>query len=277
MTLLTGAEGLLGQHLIHYPEIIPTTRATMDITDPLAVADVIARTKPSAIIHAAAMTQVDPCELDPASCRRVNIEATERLAQHAARIGARFIFLSTDFIFDGLAGPYREDDTPNPLSVYGRSKWEAEECVRAVPNLDWTIVRTVLVYGPVFRGTRSNIISWVRSSLEAGKPIQVVFDQWRTPTFVGDLARGIHAIITRGATGIYHISGRDFLTPYDMAIRTARLLSLDESLISKVDASTFTQPGRRPARTGFVIDKAIRDLDYNPISFEEGILLTLGK
>jgi dTDP-4-dehydrorhamnose reductase len=277
MTLLTGAEGLLGQHLIHYPEIIPTTRATMDITDPLAVADVIARTKPSAIIHAAAMTQVDPCELDPASCRRVNIEATERLAQHAARIGARFIFLSTDFIFDGLAGPYREDDTPNPLSVYGRSKWEAEECVRAVPNLDWTIVRTVLVYGPVFRGTRSNIISWVRSSLEAGKPIQVVSDQWRTPTYVGDLARGIHAIITRGATGIYHISGRDFLTPYDMAIRTARLLSLDESLISKVDASTFTQPGRRPARTGFVIDKAIRDLDYNPISFEEGILLTLGK
>ncbi len=277
MTLLTGAEGLLGQHLIHYPEIIPTTRATMDITDPLAVADVFARTKPSAIIHAAAMTQVDPCELDPASCRRVNIEATERLAQHAARIGARFIFLSTDFIFDGLAGPYREDDTPNPLSVYGRSKWEAEECVRAVPNLDWTIVRTVLVYGPVFRGTRSNIISWVRSSLEAGKPIQVVSDQWRTPTYVGDLARGIHAIITRGATGIYHISGRDFLTPYDMAIRTARLLSLDESLISKVDASTFTQPGRRPARTGFVIDKAIRDLDYNPISFEEGILLTLGK
>jgi dTDP-4-dehydrorhamnose reductase len=277
MTLLTGAEGLLGQHLIHYPEIIPTTRATMDITDPLAVADVIARTKPSAIIHAAAMTQVDPCELDPASCRRVNIEATERLAQHAARIGARFIFLSTDFIFDGLAGPYREDDTPNPLSVYGRSKWEAEECVRAVPNLDWTIVRTVLVYGPVFRGTRSNIISWVRSSLEAGKPIQVVSDQWRTPTYVGDLARGIHAIITRGATGIYHISGRDFLTPYDMAIRTARLLSLDESLISKVDASTFTQPGRRPARTGFIIDKAIRDLDYNPISFEEGILLTLGK
>ena len=301
MILITGANGLLGQFLVkvllesHWP-VIATGRgpsrlyfpedlalqggtpsyvyADMDFTDEAEVRSTFDRWRPSVVIHAGAMTQVDPCEEDPVSCYRVNVEGTQILLEQAAARGMRFIFLSTDFIFDGTAGPYTEEDTPNPISAYGRSKWEAERRVMAAP-LAWAIVRTVLVYGTPLSGTRSNLITWTRSSLESGKRIQVVCDQWRTPTYVEDLARAIESMVRLPARGIYHISGKDFMTPYDMALRTARHLGLDETLLARVDASTFTQPGRRPPRTGFIIDKAIRDLNYAPISFEEGITRTL--
>jgi dTDP-4-dehydrorhamnose reductase len=253
-----------------YPQYID-----MDFTEPERVRAVLESVRPSVIVHGGAMTQVDPCELDPAECYRVNVEGTRTLLAEAARIGARFIFVSTDFVFDGSAGPYTEADEPRPLSVYGDSKWKAEGLVQE-SALDWSIVRTILVYGTPFTGTRSNIITWAKTNLEQGQAIKVVSDQWRTPTYVGDLAQGITLMIGRQAKGIYHISGKDLLTPYDMAFKTASVLDLDVSLLQKVDASTFTQPGRRPARTGFVIDKAIRDLGYAPVSFEEGIRLTLG-
>lgn len=312
--LITGANGLLGQFLVkvllerghsvaatgkgesRLPSVSSPAGPSfeyieMDFTDPGKVREVLESVKPSVIVHSGAMTQVDPCELDPAECHRVNVAGTQLLVDEAARMGAgmdggqalrmpagnaaRFIFVSTDFIFDGSAGPYAETDEPRPLSVYGDSKWRAEGLVQE-SGLEWSIARTVLVYGTPFTGTRSNIITWAKTNLEQGKTIKVVSDQWRTPTYVGDLALGIALMIERRAKGVYHLSGKDLLTPYDMAFMTARLLNLDVSLLQKVDASTFTQPGKRPARTGFVIDKAIQDLGYAPVSFEEGIKLTLG-
>jgi dTDP-4-dehydrorhamnose reductase len=294
--LITGANGLLGQFLVKAllergysvaatgrgenrllsrPELTSMQYMEMDFTERGMVRAILQSVKPSVIVHGGAMTQVDPCELDPGACYRVNVAGTQILLEEAARIGARFIFISTDFVFDGASGPYREADEPCPLSVYGNSKWKAEGLVQK-SGLDWSIVRTILVYGTPFTGTRSNIITWAKASLEKGQTIQVVSDQWRTPTYVGDLAQGIARMIERQAKGIYHISGKNLLTPYDMAFKTAVVLGLDVSLLQKVDASTFTQPGRRPARTGFIIDKAIRDLGYAPVSFEEGIRLTLG-
>lgn len=293
--LITGANGLLGQFLVKNLldrgfEVVATGKGecrlpfnheafrweTLDFTDEQAVAHLVSATKPRAVVHSGAMTQVDPCELDPEACRKTNVEGTHYVMEAAQAIHAHFIFLSTDFVFDGLSGPYVEEDGPAPISEYGMSKWLAEQMIQSRPDLRWTIIRTVLVYGTPLVGTRSNIISWVRSNLEAGKSIQVVSDQWRTPTYVGDLAEGTIKAILRSAQGIFHISGKDFMSPHEMALRTARLLSLDERLISKVDASTFTQPGKRPARTGFIIDKARRELGYEPITFEEGIRRTLG-
>jgi dTDP-4-dehydrorhamnose reductase len=301
--LLTGANGLLGQFLVKVlveegQSLVATGKgpcrllfteefkltsphrapsfiyADMDFTDPASIKHVVDYWKPAAIIHAGAMTQVDPCEEDPLTCYQVNVEGTDYLLDAAKTVGARFIFVSTDFVFDGVAGPYKEDDTPAPISVYGHSKWEAEKLVMR-SGLDWAIVRTVLVYGTPFSGTRANIISWTRDSLQAGKTIKVVSDQWRTPTYVADLAKAIFDTLRLDARGIYHVSGKDFMTPYDMALRTARLLQLDESLLVRVDASTFSQPGKRPPRTGFIIDKARKDLGFEPVSFDEGILLTL--
>ena len=184
--------------------------------------------------------------------------------------GAAFIYISTDFIFDGISGPYLESDLPGPVNYYGSSKLGAEKSVME-SKLPWCIIRTVLVYGNILVGNRSNMVSWVQNNLSQGKPIQVVSDQWRTPTYVEDLAKGILLAIENKAKGIYHISGEELLTPYDMAMATAAYLALDINLIEKVTASIFVQAAKRPAKTGFIIDKAKNELGFRPLSFKEGL------
>ena len=183
---------------------------------------------------------------------------------------AYFIFISTDFVFDGINGPYKEEDIVNPVSYYGSTKVAGEKAVEE-SGLASAIVRTCLVYGNTLSGTRSNLITWVKDNLGLGKKIKVVSDQWRTPTYVEDLAKGILLIMEKKAEGCFHISGEVLLSPYQMAIATALYLSLDTSLIEKVDASIFTQPAKRPATTGFIIDKAKAVLGFKPLTFEEGL------
>jgi len=131
----------------------------------------------------------------------------------------------------------------------------------------------VLVYGITSDMSRSNIVLWVKNNLEQGKTIQVVNDQWRTPTLAEDLAVGCYLAAKKKAQGIYHISGKDFLSPYDIAIKTAEFFKLDKSLITPTDSSLFKQPARRPLTTGFIIDKARKELGYEPHSFDEGIAM----
>ncbi|WP_207510765.1 SDR family oxidoreductase [Longitalea luteola] len=290
--LITGANGLLGQHLTklllskNY-QVVATSRGesrlpfepsgnytyhSMDVADGFQTAAVMSLEKPDVVVHAAAMTQVDECELRPQQCERINVQGTSQILTDAETFSSHFIYISTDFVFDGEKGNYAEEDDPRPISLYGFSKLQAESMVQTC-EIPFAIVRTCLVYGNLLKGTRSNIVSWVKESLEAGKTIQVVSDQLRTPTYVEDLAKGIALIIEKKATGIFHISGKDWLTPYDIAIRTANKFNLDASRIVKVDASTFTQPGRRPLKTGFVIEKARKELGYEPMSFDEGLAL----
>lgn len=289
--LITGSNGLLGQKIVHLLaqksdiQLIATSRGgnrlafndgyeyqEMDITNAEQVAEVIAETRPDAIIHTAALTQVDDCELQKEDCWQKNVKAVEYLADTCEKYDIFLCHLSTDFVFDGESGPYSEEDKPSPVSFYGWSKYAAEEVVKR-SKCSWAIVRTVLVYGIVEDMSRSNIILWVKNSLEANKPIKVVTDQLRTPTLAEDLAMGCWLIVNQKAEGVFHISGKDFLTPYEMAIKTADFFQLDKSLISQVDSSNFTQPAKRPPRTGFILDKAISVLGYNPMSFEEGIAI----
>lgn len=297
--LITGSNGLLGQHLIkvlkqhNKHEITATSKGadrlkdqkgyhfiSLDICDKSLVQQVITQTAPDVIIHAAAMTQVDDCEIHKEKCWQSNVIATEYLVHAAQNIHAGFLLLSTDFIFNGDAGPYHEDAIPDPISYYGMSKLAAEMLLKT-SRLNWAIARTVLVYGIAEDLSRSNIILWVKKSLERGKRIKVVNDQWRTPTLVQDLATGCQLIAEkcldnstgrfRNPSGIFNISGKDFLTPYEMALKTADHFHLDKSFIEKADASSFTQTAKRPPRTGFIIDKAKKVLGYEPHSFEEGI------
>ena len=128
-----------------------------------------------------------------------------------------------------------------------------------------------MVYGIAQDLSRSNIILWVKSSLEQGKEIQVVDDQVRTPTLAEDLAAGCILIAEKGATGVYNISGSELLTPYEMAMQTAEFFDLDKSLIKRTDSTRFTQPAKRPMKTGFIIEKARKQLGYAPKTFREGI------
>ncbi|MEA5459440.1 NAD(P)-dependent oxidoreductase [Arcicella sp. LKC2W] len=289
--LITGSNGLLGQKLVHLLaqkadiQLVATSRGgnrlafkdgyeyqEMDITNAEQVTEVIAKNRPDTIIHTAAMTNVDQCEGEKDLCWAMNVKALEYLTEACEKHNVFLCHLSTDFVFDGEAGPYSEDDKPSPISFYGWSKYAAEEVVKR-SKCSWAIVRTVLVYGIVEDMSRSNIILWVKNSLEAQKPIKVVTDQLRTPTLAEDLAMGCWLIVKQKADGIFHISGKDFLSPYEMAIKTADFFQLDKSLISQVDSSNFTQPAKRPPRTGFILDKAISVLGYNPVSFEEGIAI----
>ena len=292
--LITGANGLLGQYLVSalaplQTVVLATARgecrfplparegfayAELDITDRDAVLGMVNGFKPDVIIHGAAMTAPDPCETDREICHAVNVVGTAHMAEAAEQAGAFLVHVSTDFIFDGENGPYSEEDTPNPVNYYGLSKWEAEKVVRN-SACRWAIARTVLVYGNTFGATRSHLILWVRDKVSAGERIRVVSDQVRTPTYAGDLARGVLLLAEKKIEGVFHLSGADVLTPYDMAMATCEVLGLDASLIEKVDASVFTQPARRPPRTGFCIDKAVRELDYSPLSFREGLVRML--
>jgi dTDP-4-dehydrorhamnose reductase len=285
--LVTGSNGLLGQKLVEListrnEHLIATAKSKLvidlprgefhplDITNRSEVAKVIQEAKPDVVINTAAMTQVDQCETEQDKCWLNNVTAVENLVHACEQTKTHFIQVSTDFIFDGTYGPLDETAKPNPISFYGKSKLAAEEAVQK-SNTDWAILRTVLVYGVTNDMSRSNIVLWVKKSLEEGKTINVVNDQWRTPTLAEDLAMGCYLAATKKVKGIYNISGDNMMTPYDIAIKTADFFGLDKSLIKQTDSTQFKQPAARPPKTGFIIDKAKRELGYQPHRFIDGL------
>lgn len=285
--LVTGSNGLLGQKLVEListrnEHLIATAKSKLvidlprgefhplDITNRSEVAKVIQEAKPYVVINTAAMTQVDQCETEQDKCWLNNVTAVENLVHACEQTKTHLVQVSTDFIFDGTNGPLDETAKPNPISFYGKSKLAAEVAIQK-SNTDWAILRTVLVYGVTNDMSRSNIVLWVKKSLEEGKTINVVNDQWRTPTLAEDLAQGCYLAATNKAKGIYNISGDEMMTPYDIAIKTADFFGLDKSLIKQTDSTQFKQPAARPPKTGFIIDKAKRELGYQPHGFIEGL------
>ncbi|MBE7174770.1 MAG: SDR family oxidoreductase [Mucilaginibacter polytrichastri] len=284
--LVTGSNGFLGMHLTEkirvkkalkliatgtgpdrFPDPCGYVYAPMDITEEDEVREVIGTYAPDVIIHTSAISHVDACERDPEKCRRINVEATRTLAKIAGEKGIHFIFLSTDFVFDGENGPYSESDRLSPVNEYGRSKAEAEKIVGE--NSTAAIVRTILVYGKPHNPARGNIVTWAVSELRAGRQIKVAGDHWRMPTYVSDLADSCISIAEQRMGGIFHISGEEGMSVYELVCRAARFYQLDETLIEAVPASFFGGQARRPMRTGFHITRAKDEIDYQPLPVDE--------
>ncbi len=287
--LITGSNGLLGQKLIYqligYPtfEVYASSRGEnrtllqkryvyipLDITDQSEVDETIDEIKPDIVINTAAMTNVDACEDDKEGCWDLNVNATKYLVEACERVGAHFIHLSTDFIFDGEDGPYTEENEPSPLSYYGKSKVASEEVVK-LAKCSWSIVRTVLVYGVIDNMSRSNIVLWAKGALESGKELTVVDDQFRSPTLAEDLAHGCVLIAQKEAKGIYNIAGGEYMCVIDLVKKVANHFGFDESLVKPISSSSLNQAAKRPSKTELVLDKAKKDLGYVPSSFEEGL------
>ncbi|MFN8711980.1 MAG: SDR family oxidoreductase [Bacteroidota bacterium] len=298
--LITGSNGLLGQKLVYNLlgrnrsgaqfNIIATSKGDnrlriqegyiyqpLDITDEHQVAEMFAKYKPDVVINTAAMTNVDACENNREQAKQLNVDAVGYQvkaleAMRSADYDPHYIHLSTDFIFDGENGPYREEDTPNPLSWYAQTKLDAEKIVEA-STVRWAILRTIIVYGVADFMSRSNVVLWAREALGKGQKINVVDDQFRSPTLAEDLAEGCILCSEKGAQGIYHVSGKDIMSILELVYAVADFWQLDKALITPVKSSTINQPAKRPPRTGFVIDKAQQTFGYNPRSFKEGLAL----
>ena len=287
--LITGSNGLLGQKLIEKilregrAELLATSRGKnrypvtdgyeyeeMDILDTDQMSKVIGGFKPDAIIHTAAMTNVDTAQIEKNLSYDLNVTAVQHLLSLCERWDIQLISLSTDFVFDGLKGMYHEHDTVGPVSYYGETKVLGEELLKK-SSARWVVVRTILVYGITHDMSRSNIVLWAKSALEKGLPISVVNDQWRMPTLAEDLAEACILAVERDARGIYHICGKDYMSIANLVRKVADYWSLDQSVITEVSSEDLNQNARRPLKTGFVLDRAIKDLGYSPHSFNEGL------
>lgn len=296
--LITGSNGLLGQKLVYAlikrkdVQVIATSLGanrllkqegyiyeSLDITNKTEVEAVVKKYQPDVIINTAAMTNVDACETKREECWVLNVTAVQNFVDaltpsHSPEgRGAKplFIHLSTDFIFDGEKGSeYVETDVPNPQSYYALSKYEAEKVLEK-STIKWAIARTIIVYGIVDNMSRSNIVLWAKDALTKGQKINVVDDQFRSPTLAEDLADGCILIADKGATGIFHLSGKETMSILELVYKVADFWQLDKTLITPSKSNTLNQPAKRPPRTGFDISKAKVELGYDPHSFVEGL------
>ena len=290
--IVTGSNGFIASHIVKHLldhtsyEIIATSKSEdklkwesayplysflkWDIEEKNDL-DEVRLQQPNIIIHCAAMGSADECELNKTLALNVNFKSTKNIAELAIQLKAKLIFLSTDFVFSGMDGrPYVENDILAPVNYYGTTKMLAENFISKQCK-DSCIVRLCAVYGNAFKGKARGIITLTRERLSENKSINVVGDQVRTPTYVEDISGAINSIILLDAKGVYHVSGEEIFSPYQMAVEAAKYFNLDFSLINEVSSLSLKEPAARPVHTGFKIDKAKKDLNFKPTSMFDGI------
>jgi len=277
--LVTGANGLLGQALIrilspqyqilatgNQPQFSLTDSRVryrqLDLTQAQECKHAIKKFQPDIIINAGAYTDVDGCESRREKCWRVNVRGVENLCAAARVINARIIQLSTDYLFDGQAGPYDEQALPEPLCYYAKSKLASENVLHESGE-HHAIVRTSVVYG-IGKNLKNNFFMWLYQQFKAGKPVRIVTDQYNTPTWVDDLAAGIKLVIAKNARGIYNISGPDYLSRLEYAMLLAKIFKFDDARISAIRTAELHQAAKRPLNAGLKINKARNELGYQP-------------
>ncbi len=285
--LITGSNGLLGQKIVNQClnreiDFIATSLgenrnslcpqenySSLDIRDGNQVERCIVDCMPTHVIHTAAMTNVDQCELDPSGCEELNVSSTRYLWEECKRRNIHFQLLSTDFVFDGVKGNYAEADKPNPLSVYAHSKVDAENLLLGAQNKNWSIVRTIIVYGQGENLSRNNIVCWAKEALAKNQEMNIIDDQFRSPTWADDLAWACIRICELEKRGVFHISGPETMSIFEIVSRVARFYDFNSDSIVKTDSSTLNQPAKRPPKTGFDLTKSKNELGYNPKTLEE--------
>lgn len=244
---------------------------TTDIRDAAAVQALFDTVRPDVVVNTSALSVPDYCETHHEEAWATNVTAVENLANACRQHGCRLVHLSTDFVFSGdTTEPYTETDVPAPVNYYGVTKLEAERRIPACCD-NYAIARVVVVYGKALPGQHGNILQLVANRLRAGQEIRVVSDQWRTPTFVGDIADGVERLMHHPANGVYHLCGSNCLAIADIAYRVADYLRLDRSLIHPVTTSEMQEATPRPRFSGLSIKKAQQELGYNPHTLEEGM------
>ena len=284
--MILGANGFTGRRILKrlsskhqvlacslHPDILPEEGYDFHILDMQnvdATDALLNNFRPDVIINASAMSVVDYCEQHPEEAYALNVTAVKHLAEYSLSNSCRLIHLSTDFVFDGTATEaYTETDTTNPINYYGKTKqWSEEVIEQACTN--YAIARIEVVYGKPFNGQHGNIVHLVKTRLENGQCIRVVSDQFRSPTWVEDIARAIESLLSDKYQGIYHICGGETMSVADIAYRVAKHFGLDTSLIQPVTTDEMNEATPRPLFSPMNTEKALKEFGYQPSRLEEG-------
>lgn len=285
--LVTGATGLVGSRLLeqfaarghvvlgvsrHPPLEAPPRAAleTLDLTDRARVFEFFGRFRPEVVVHAAALTDVDACERAPELAFSANVDATANVTRAARLHGAHLVHLSTDYVFDGNAGPYREEDVPNPRGVYALTKRAAEETVLALmPRA--AIARTAVVFGYPPSAARTNFGTWMVENLRAGRPVRLFSDQFISPTLAENAAEMIGELAERKLEGVWHTAGGTVLDRVSFGRALCAEFGLDPGLLVVSTISEAAPGTPRPARCGLITQKVREQLSARPLPVDEAL------
>lgn len=253
-------------------ENAPSPRSlSMDIIDRASVAKVLRSTAPELVLLPAAMTNVDQCEREPDKAYAINMEGTLNVAAECQSIGAKLVYVSTDYVFNGMrSGRYHEFDSPDPLGIYARSKLEGER-VTLDASPDNLVCRVSVVYGWNRVGRKDNFVTWIVRSLTDGRPIRLYHDQRVSPTYAPAAARDILDLALKGASGVYHTSGPDCLSRFDIGMMVAEKFGLDGKLITAVSTEEMPLLAVRPASSCLAVDQAEAELGRPMLSLRQGL------
>lgn len=277
--LVVGASGLVGSRVLSELEKSAEFEAEgtclsrtavglrrLDITDVDETRKLISRLKPDVIVHTAALTNVDYCEDYRSEAYGINVRGTGNVVDAAREAGCRVVYISTDFVFDGLNGPYGEDDATNPVNYYGRTKLEGETLVSGIGHV---IARTTVVYG--WKSGSKNFLMQVFGKLSANEEMNVAVDQYGSPTLADNMATAVVELIKEKKNGIYNIAGVDVMNRHEFALKIAKIFDLDQGLLTPVETGSLRQRAVRPMKAGLRVEKAARELKTRLLGVEEGL------
>ena len=281
--LVTGSAGLVGQQVVKYlsksnqvfscyneskPEYGDSVK--MDLKNYEMISSVLTEIKPDVVIHLGAMTGVDICEKEKTSASEINTKATEIIAKECSKLNSFLVYVSTDYVFDGNFGMYKEDDVANPLGFYGKSKLEGEKAVQNF-STNWCIARTSTPFG--LHPTKKSFPMWVIENLQKQKQIDVLIDQFTSPTYIPNLSRMLIEISERRITGIIHTAGASKISRYQMASMVSDKLNLDGTLLKQILMNKMKWVAQRPKDSSLDVSRASSILNEKPQKIDQSLNL----
>ena len=281
--LVTGSAGLIGRQVVKdlseshevfscYDKSKPEhgNIIKMDLLNHEMISNVMSENKPDVVIHLGAMTAVDLCDTQQDNALKINSQATEILAKECSKINSFMVYVSTDYVFDGNTGMYEENDTTNPLGFYGKSKLLGEKSIQNFSS-NWCIARTSTPFG--LHPTKKSFPIWVIENLQKQKQIDVLTDQFTSPTYVPSLSRMLIEISERHLTGIIHVAGASKISRYEMASLVSDKLGLDGKLLREISINDIKWEAQRPKDSSLNVSKAISTLNQKPQKIDQDVNL----
>lgn len=280
--LVIGATGTLGSRLLElgkdrfemfgtynqHQAIVPNV-SKLDACNKQQVSELVERVKPDCVIDTHSLTNLDYCEAHQEETWKVNLVGSTNIANACKKIGCKYMFISTDNVFDGSKGSYTETDSVNPLNYYAKTKVAVEEAL-ATMQIDYIVARTSVLYSTGGQG-RVGFVPWLVEKLKSREQVRIVTDQKNNPTFVDNLSEILFRLYEKDAKGIFHTTGGECISRYDFAIEIAQLFGLDGKLIVPILSEELNQTALRPKTLNMVTEKVKRVTGVTPISTSEGL------